>query len=252
MVPELRPAAAAAGETLIRLSAEDESLALRVQLSTGLCAGPTQVGAFAGIVAAEWISCRLLALADPAQISELCSSSPIGVAVEACRIVKEQLAAIDGPRALIAQVCAGKPGNLDIEAANGRGAVAKCRPPADTVTGLDLVGTSATAAIEVTSGGHGFVPGETLRVNGIGGFVARVATVVWQPYESGVNDEPIVQGALVLNTTELFTIEGINRVIAIATSEASFETLSWTGVIVQISIISICILVHVLSLVVKK
>lgn len=236
---------------LVRLSAEIEELALRVQLSTGLCAAPTQEGAFAGTIATEWISCRLLALAGPSQLEELCGASPIGPGVEACRIVRSQLKGIDGPRALLTQVCAGKPGSLEIEAANGRAATARCRPPANPAVGPDLSGNSVSATIEITNGGHGFVPNEAVAVNGISGFTATVGTVVWQPYESGVADEPIVEGAVVLNTTALFAIEGINRVIAIATSQANFETLSWTGVIVQVVIISLCILVHLLSLVKK-
>ena len=76
---------------------------------------------------------------------------------------------------------------------------------------------------------------------------AVVAKVIFQPFESGLDSVPLTN-ALVINTTELFALEGIGSVLQVARAELRSSVATWTGVVIQVVIISMAILVHVLSI----
>ena len=76
---------------------------------------------------------------------------------------------------------------------------------------------------------------------------AVVSKVIFQPFESGLDSVPLTN-ALVINTTELFALEGIGSVLQVARAELRSSVATWTGVVIQVVIISMAILVHVLSI----
>ena len=120
----------------------------------------------------------------------------------------------------------------------------------------DQVGVGAGWSLTVEHGGHGFGEGERLVLTGIDHgnaapsdvrLYARVAKVVWQPFRAGLASTPLVAGAEVINTTELYSIEGIGAVYALVSAASRSALGVWTVVAVEIVTISVVLVIHVLS-----
>jgi hypothetical protein len=120
----------------------------------------------------------------------------------------------------------------------------------------DQVGVGSGWSLVVEHGGHGFREGERLVVTGVGHgsaapsdarLYARLAKVVWQPFKAGLGSTPLVSGAEVINTTELYSIEGIDAVYALVSAASRSALGVWTVVTVEIVTIAVVLVIHVLS-----
>jgi hypothetical protein len=241
------------------------------------------LGAFVlGVVGADaltYVPCGLLFLAGRQQLEatygpDVCRQEPIGALLKACGLDGGQLGLVDGTPADMDALCgaslADGPDHAPLtglrwaatSADGGSGAVLACWPPARdpahpaSQMAPDQVGVGAGWSLTVEHGGHGFREGERLVLTGIGHgnaapsdvrLYARVAKVVWQPFRAGLGSTPLVAGAEVINTTELYSIEGIGAVYALASAASRSALGTWTVVAVEIVTISVVLVVHVLS-----
>ena len=241
------------------------------------------VGSFVlGVVGADaltYVPCGLLFLTGRQQLEatygpDVCRQEPIGALLKACGLDGGQLGLVDGTPADMAALCgaslADGPDHAPMtglrwaatSAGGGSGAVVACWPPARdpahpaSQMAPDQVGVGAGWSLAVEHGGHGFREGERLVLTGIGHgnaapsdvrLYARVAKVVWQPFRAGLGSTPIVSGAEVINTTELYSIEGIGAVYALVSAASRSALGTWTVVAAEIVTISVVLLVHVLS-----
>ena len=243
---------------------------------------PTLGSFVLGVVGADaltYVPCGLLFLAGRQQLEatygpDVCRQEPIGALLKACGLDGGQLGLVDGTPADMDALCgaslADGPDHAPLtglrwaatSAGGGSGAVLACWPPARdpahpaSQMAPDQVGVGAGWSLVVEHGGHGFGEGERLALTGIGHgnaapsdarLYARVAKVVWQPFRAGLGSTPLVSGAEVINTTELYSIEGIGAVYALVSAASRSALGVWTVVTVEIVTISVVLVIHVLS-----
>lgn len=232
-----------------------------------------------GSDALTYVPCGLLFLAGRQQLEatygpDVCRHEPIGALLKACGLDGGQLGLVDGTPADMAAVCAASladgPDHAPLtglrwavtSAGGGSGAVLACWPPARdpahpaSQMAPDQVGVGNGWSLVVEHGGHGFREGERLAVTGVAHgnaapsdarLYARLAKVVWQPFRAGLGSTPLVSGAEVINTTELYSIEGIGAVYQLVSAASRSALGTWTVVVVEIVTISVVLVVHVLS-----
>jgi hypothetical protein len=241
------------------------------------------VGSFVlGVLGADaltYVPCGLLFLAGRQQLEaaygpDVCRQEPIGALLKACGLDGGQLGLVDGTPADMDALCgaslADGPDHAPLtglrwaatSAGGGSGAVVACWPPARdpahpaSQMAPDQVGVGAAWSLVVEHGGHGFGEGERLVLTGVGHgnaapsdarLYARLAKVVWQPFRAGLASTPLVSGAEVINTTELYSIEGIGAVFALVSAASRSALGVWTVVTVEIVTISVVLVIHVLS-----
>ena len=268
VVPELELSGAALLDTEVAIPVSEGGLALVVDLNTGLCRRHEAELATETVFGTQHVSepgvpCELLVLAGRSGLeatfgADVCAGQPIGLLLEACGLDGGELGMVDGSSEAFFEACgttaADGPGHVPAaagksyevtSAGGGRGAVVRCWPAARGSVGVDQVGESSAAVMIVERGGHGFRDGE--RLQGVPSrLYARTSKVIWQPSVAGASAEPIVFGADTLNTTELFDLEGMGNVYRLVRAAAHGSIAAWTGVIIEITIISTAIIMHVL------
>lgn len=269
VVPELVLSGAPLRETEAVVPVNRDGLALVVDTATGLCRGHEEAAtpAFAlGVGAAPaGVPCELLVLAARSGLEatfgpDICSGEPIGLLLVACGLDGGQLGMVDGTASAFFEVCGSTalegPGHAPVAGGarfevtsegGGRGAVVRCWPAGSrSAIGIDQIGVSSAPVMVVERGGHGFRDGD--RLEGLPArLYARTSKVVWQPSVTTADSQPIVFGATVLNTTELFDIEGMGAVFRLVRAATHSVAATWTGVVIEVTIITVAILIHVLS-----
>lgn len=269
-------------ETLMALDAKNDSVMLRIDTSTGQCTVRSDVATAVFSLSGNSlptgsIPCDSLLTASRTELERvygpvICTGGqPIGALRTACGLNGAALGGVNGEATDFVSLCSGGgTGTRYSVSSDGGGtdAVVECFGAAKSGVGVDQTGTSSVPVLRVVSGGRNFADGQLLRfevINPQDGttspvsttvsasaasrlrMTAVVAKVIFQPFESGLDSVPLTN-ALVINTTELFALEGINSVLQVARAELRSSVATWTGVVIQVVIISMAILVHVLSI----
>lgn len=278
--PDLMPSTSSlrSTETLMALDAKNDSVMLRIDTSTGQCTVRNDVATAVFSLSGNSlptgsIPCDSLLTASRAELERvygpvICTGGqPIGALRTACGLNGAALGGVNGEATDFVTLCSGGTGTRYSVSSDGGGtdAVVECFGAAKSGVGVDQTGTSSVPVLRVVSGGRNFADGQLLRfevINPQDGttspvsttvaasklrMTAVVAKVIFQPFESGLDSVPLTN-ALVINTTELFALEGINSVLQVARAELRSSVATWTGVVIQVVIISMAILVHVLSI----
>ena len=273
--PDLMPSTGNLGsaETLMALDAENASVMLRIDTATGQCAVRPDISAdlvaiFSGFTTGT-IPCDSILTASRAELERvygpvICTGGrPIGALRTACGLNGAALGGVNGEATDFETLCRGGTGRRYSVSSDGGGtdAVVECFGAARPGVGVDQTGTSSAPVLRVVNGGRNFADGQLLQFGAINPqdesiatsstlnvrMTAIVAKVIFQPFESGLDSVPLTN-ALVINTTELFALEGIGSVLQVARAELRSSVATWTGVVIQVVIISMAILVHVLSI----
>lgn len=256
----------------IPLSTNDPSLALTVDLDTGLCFrlaptlaaggifGPTET---TGTQAVDQVPCSLLEGAPIAQLEavggpDVCTHAA-GLLVAACDAATGSLVLVDGTSDQVKALCTALGSNTVevVGASGGRGAFVNCT---FLQGGTEyLAASSYTRSLEVVVGGAGYRDNDVLRAadpnstagaafDGVAGtFHGFIAKAVWQPSESSesVASSPVVGPTIeVLNVSRIFDIFGEDRLFTIFAASVSSATAAYVVFGIECAIIFTAVVYH--------
>ena len=256
----------------IPLSTIDPSLALTVNLETGLCFrlaptlaaggifGPTDT---TGTQTVDEVPCSLLEGAPIAQLEavggpDVCEHAA-GLLVAACDAATGGLVLVDGTSDQVNALCTSLGSNTVevVGTTGGRGAFVNCT---FLQGGTEVSGVSSyTRSLEVVVGGAGYRDNDILRAanpnstagaafDGVAGtFHGFVAKAVWQPSESSesVASSPVVGPTIeVLNVSRIFDVFGEDRLFTIFAASVSSATAAYIVFGIECAIIFTAVVYH--------
>jgi len=257
----------------IPLSTTNVSLALTVNLLTGLCfrLAPTLVAAggifgpteTTGTQTVDEVPCSLLEGAPIAQLEavggpDVCTHAA-GLLVAACDAATGGLVLVDGTSDQVKALCTLLGSNTVevVGTTGGRGAFVNCTR---LQGGTETTGASSyTQSLEVVVGGVGYRDNDILRAadpnstagaafDGVAGtFHGFIAKAVWQPSESSesVASSPVVGPTIeVLNVSRIFDIFGEDRLFTIFAASVSSATAAYIVFGIECAVIFTAVVYH--------